>query len=98
MTGQGRNPPDTDAEAVAAIVSRLRGRPEGADDEWVARDMLAALKMLGYRLTLAMAPPDWKTPREDKADDYARGAELWRTAYADRATGPQPVLREGHDP
>lgn len=92
--------------AVDALVSRYRSKGDADDEPW-AEEFVAFLKTLGWRPTLAVRAPDWKAPREDKGGDYARGAELWRTAYATRSTGPQPALtetgelealREGPDP
>ena len=107
MTDSDRDSLDRETRAaVDALVSRYRAKGDADDEPW-AEEFIAWLKVRGWRPTLAVPAPDWKAPREDRGGDYARGAELWRTALAERATGPQPALtdtgeieqlREGADP
>jgi hypothetical protein len=95
----------TDAEShetgqAAEALSRLiRDDPE-ADPEWLARALIAALKLRGWRPTLAVPSPAWKDyeGQDTGADVYARGGALARQFLESRATGPQPVLAPGDDP
>lgn len=93
--------PLSDREAVAAITARLRCRPEGSADEWVARDILATLKLLGYRKLLDLDVADWRDrPHHGDGPGLPTSPETiaelgkLKAAWAARATGPLPALRE----
>ena len=93
--------PPADDDAVTLVSRRLRDREPGADDEWVAREILAALRGLGWRPTTARPGVDWH-----RASGSARGsldpdvkaalfADLEAQTEAFRATGPQAAVPEG---
>jgi hypothetical protein len=97
VTNQAFTEAETQA-AIAALVFRLQNRGE-ADDEGLATEFIAALKIRGWRPTLAAAPPKWRDyPAGDApVPGEGQGSSAYLAAKAEilaRRTEPQPVLNE----
>lgn len=93
------------ARAVAALVHRLKNRGD-ADDEFIAREFMMALRGQGWRPTNARTGPDWRRrsgdgsriPDESRPGGAGYLAEKAALMEKLRQSGEQQAIPGGDEP